>query len=51
MLGVGRPLVVGLCTFAVAGAVLTYALVNFVWHARVRLKRRTRRNRALKKTS
>lgn len=37
---IGKPLLVGLALFAICGAVLTWALVNLVWIAAVRLKRR-----------
>ncbi|MDP3424371.1 MAG: DUF2062 domain-containing protein [Burkholderiaceae bacterium] len=40
--GVGKPLVVGLAVFAVAGGLLVYALTSLVWVARTRWRRRQR---------
>jgi uncharacterized protein len=42
VVGVGRPLVVGLAIFALGFGLLAYALVSLVWLLRVRLKRRGR---------
>jgi uncharacterized protein (DUF2062 family) len=39
---VGKPLLVGALTFAIIFGLLTYLLVNGIWHLRVRLKRRGR---------
>jgi hypothetical protein len=39
---VGKPLLLGAVTFACLFGLLTYGLVNAVWHLRVRLKRRAR---------
>jgi uncharacterized protein (DUF2062 family) len=43
--GVGKPLVLGLAIFAVAGGLLSYLLVSGVWHLKVRLQRRRRLRR------
>jgi len=40
VLGVGKPLIVGLVLFAVAGSVLTYFTVSWIWTWRVRASRR-----------
>ncbi len=40
--GVGRALLLGLALFAVTAGCGLYLLINFVWHLRVRLKRRAR---------
>jgi uncharacterized protein len=42
VVGVGRPLVVGLAIFAVGFGLLVYALISLFWLLRVRLKRRSR---------
>lgn len=42
MRAVGKPLALGALTFSVVFSALTYALVNGLWHLRVRLKRRGR---------
>jgi len=39
---VGKPLLLGTAIFAVGFSLLTYALVNGVWHWRVRARRRSR---------
>lgn len=43
LLGVGKPLVLGLAIFAVTGATLTWFLINFLWIRAVRLRRRRHR--------
>lgn len=43
--GVGKPLLLGLALFAVAGGLLSYLLVSGIWHLRVRLQRRRRLRR------
>ena len=43
ILGVGKPLVLGLLVFAVTGATIAWFLVNFLWIRAVRLKRRRQR--------
>lgn len=43
---VGKPLVVGLAVFAVAGAALTWAAVNVLWILAVRLRHRRRQRQA-----
>jgi uncharacterized protein (DUF2062 family) len=40
VLGVGKPLVVGLCLFAVGGSLLTYFSVSWIWTLKVRRSRR-----------
>jgi uncharacterized protein (DUF2062 family) len=40
IVGVGKPLIVGLVLFAVIGSLLTYALVSWLWTLRIRLARR-----------
>jgi uncharacterized protein (DUF2062 family) len=40
VLGVGKPLIVGLVLFAVLGSVLTYLTVSWIWTWRVRTSRR-----------
>jgi uncharacterized protein (DUF2062 family) len=40
VLGVGKPLIVGLVLFAVVGSVLTYITVSWIWTWRVRSSRR-----------
>lgn len=40
VLGVGKPLLVGLLIFAVLGSVLTYFAVSWIWTWRVRVSRR-----------
>lgn len=42
---VGKPLLVGALTFAVGFGLLTYLLVNGIWHLNVRIKRRSRQRR------
>jgi uncharacterized protein len=42
---VGKPLLVGALTFAVVFGLLTYLLVNGIWHLHVRIKRRGRMRR------
>jgi uncharacterized protein (DUF2062 family) len=42
---VGKPLLVGALSFAVGFGLLTYLLVNGVWHLQVRIKRRNRLRR------
>jgi uncharacterized protein (DUF2062 family) len=50
--GVGVPLVLGAAIFAVVFGGLAWALVNTIWRARVRIKRRRRlRGRSLPKES
>lgn len=39
----GKPLIVGLALFAVAGGLLAYAAVSLLWWLHVRLKRRKRK--------
>lgn len=39
---IGKPLMLGLAVFAVAGALLAWILVNLVWIVAVRLRRRRR---------
>ena len=41
---IGKPLLLGLAVFAVAGAALAWVLVNLVWIAAVRLRRRRLQN-------
>jgi uncharacterized protein len=43
ILGVGKPLVLGLFVFAVTGATITWFAVNFLWVRAVRLRRRRNR--------
>lgn len=40
ILGVGKPLLVGLVLFAVIGGLLTYFLVSWIWTFKVRMARR-----------
>jgi uncharacterized protein (DUF2062 family) len=40
IIGLGRPLLVGLCVFAVSGGLLTYLLINLIWIWRIRSRRR-----------
>ena len=40
VLGVGKPLVVGLCLFAVGGSLLIYFSVSWIWTLKVRRSRR-----------
>jgi uncharacterized protein (DUF2062 family) len=40
IVGVGKPLIVGLMLFAVAGSLITYFLVSWLWTLRIRLSRR-----------
>jgi hypothetical protein len=40
ILGIGKPLMLGLALFATAGAVLTWLAVNLLWTLAVRLRRR-----------
>lgn len=46
ILAVGKPLLVGLALFAVAGAALAWALVHLAWIAAVTIRRGRRRQRA-----
>lgn len=46
MADIGKPLMLGLLVFAVAGAALTWLGVHLVWAAAVALRRRRRRRRA-----
>lgn len=43
VMSIGKPLVVGLATLAVTGALAAYTLVSLVWRWRVLYRRRTRR--------
>jgi uncharacterized protein (DUF2062 family) len=42
---VGKPLLVGAITFAVCFGLLTYLIVNGIWHLHVRIKRHGRHKR------
>jgi uncharacterized protein (DUF2062 family) len=42
---IGKPLMLGLCVFAVFGGILAWALVHIAWTLTVQLKRRRRRQR------